>query len=336
MEKRVPAKVKIIKLFWWLLAAVSVLLIGTLGVVGTLTYRITHPPAVAELVTPANFLMPSETLSWVSDDGLRFEGYWIPGEKGAPGIVLAPGHGMSRSVVLSLAAQLRMRGFHSLVYEQRGSGSAPKGCSTLGLRETNDMLAALDHLKSRPEVDPARLGIWGADIGARAALAAAALREQVHVIVADSVYDSVGDFLDVEVREASGIANRLVEFLCRQGFLLYQFASPGSLSERLPLTALANRKILFIAGKNRAAMAQLTRSLFEELQPRQDMTTLATARTRVMSGAELAIYDRAVADYFSQNLAPPRGRNERGRESTGMRPAGNGGLQRQTQDGNGE
>jgi pimeloyl-ACP methyl ester carboxylesterase len=313
MEKQVPAKARIVKFFWVLLAAVSVLLIGTLVVIGALTYKITHPPPVAELVTPANFLMPSENLSWIADDGLRFEGYWIPGEAGAPGIVLAPGHGMSRSAVLSLAAQLRMRGFHSLVYDQRGSGSAPRGRSTLGLLETNDMLAAIDQLKGRPEVDPARSGIWGADIGARAALAAAAWREQVKVIVADSVYDSVGDFLDIEVRETSGITNRLVEFLCRQGFLLYQFASPKSLSARLPLATLEKRKILFIAGENRAAMAQLTRSLFEELQPRHDMTTLATARTRVMSGSELAIYDRAVADYFSQNLAPLRGRAERGR-----------------------
>jgi len=194
MKKRIPAKVKFIKLFWLLVAAAAILLIGTLGIAGVLTYKVTHPPAVSELVTPADFLMPSESVSWVSDDGTRFEGYWIPGERGAPGIVLAPGHGMSRSAVLSLAAQLRVRGFHTLAYDQRGSGSAPKGCGTLGLLETNDMLAAIDQLKGRPEVDPLRLGIWGADVGARAALAAAAFRKQVQVIVADSAYDAVGIF----------------------------------------------------------------------------------------------------------------------------------------------
>ena len=326
MEKRIPAKVKIIKVFRLLLVAMGILLIGALGIAGILTYKITHPPAVSELVTPVDFLMPSEDVSWVSDDGLRFEGYWIPGQSGAPGIVLAPGYGMSRSAVLSLAAQLRVRGFHTLVYEQRGSGLAPKGCSTLGLMETNDMLAAIDQLKGRPEVDPARWGIWGADVGARAALAAAASRKQVQVIVADSVYDSVGDFLDIEVREVSGIENRLIEFLCRQGFLLYQFSSPKSLSERLPLAALESRKVLFIAGENRAAMARLTRLLYEDLRPRQEMTTLAAARSRIMSGAELAIYDRAVCDYFDRNLAPLRSRTGRGQGAALLRPAAQGGF----------
>jgi pimeloyl-ACP methyl ester carboxylesterase len=328
MGKRVPAKVKIVRFFWLSLAAVFVLLIGTSAAVALLTYRITHPPAAAELVTPEHFLMPSENLSWVSDDGYRFEGYWIPGEAGAPGIVLSPGHGMSRSAVLSLAAQLRSRGFHSLVYEQRGSGAAPRGHSTLGLLETNDLLAAIDQLRDRRGVDQEYAGVWGADIGARAALAAAAFRKQVKVIVADSAYDSVGDFLDTEVRETSGMKNRLVEFLCRQGFLAYQLASPGSLKKRLPLTDLGNRKILFIAGENRSSMAQLTRSLFEEMQPRQDMTTLATARTRIMSGADLAIYDRAVADYFGQHLNLFRARTDPGRKTSEMRPSGKNGADR--------
>lgn len=326
MEKGKPGKAKLIKLFWLVLAAVAILLIGALGIAGILVYRITHPPAVSELVTPEDFLIPSEDISWDSDDGLRFEGYWIPGERGAPGIVLAPGFGMSRSAALSLAAQLRTRGFHSLVYEQRGSGSAPRGRGTLGLLETNDMLAAIDQLKGRPDIDQTRLGIWGADVGARAALAAAAWRKQVQVIVADSVYDSVGDFLDIEVREACGIDNRLIEFFCRQGFLLYQLASPGSLRERLPLAALEDRKILFIAGENRAAMARLTRSLYEELQPRRDMTTLAAARTRVMSGAELEIYDRAVCDFFDRNLALPRKPSGRGQRTARLGLAARDGL----------
>jgi hypothetical protein len=162
---------------------------------------------------------------------------------------------------------------------------------------------------------------------------AAASRRQVQAIVADYVYDSIEDFLNIAVRETSGISNRLIEFGCRQGFLLYQLTAPRSLIQKLPRAALANRKILFIAGKNRAALAQLTRSLYEELQPRQEIVTLATARTRMMSGADLATYDSEVCNFFSQNLALPKDRSERGRASNDDGLEGNDDFQHLTSHG---
>jgi pimeloyl-ACP methyl ester carboxylesterase len=335
MKKRLRPKVFTLKILRMALPVVLVLALIAIGVFGTLVYWITHPSPAVELVTPASYLMTAEDVSLVAPDGFRLQGFFIAGRKGAPAVVLAPGYGMSRSAALSLSAALRDRGFHSLVYEQRGSGAAPRGSSSLGLSETQDMLAALDHLRSRPEVDQRRSGIWGMDIGARAGLTAAAVREHVKVIAVDSAFDSVEDFLNITVDEITGFSSRIIEFGCRQGFLLSKLTLPSSLRERLPVSALADRKILFIAGENRAALAKLTRTLYEGFQPRQQFVTLAAARARLMSSAELAVYDREVSNFFSQNLFPPAGRSERSRGLAGDRPVENGEFQNHTSGGKG-
>src|SRR5512136_2165241 len=71
-----------------------------------LAYRLAHPAPVLEPVNPSNYLLTSKDVLWAAPDGAQISGWWIPGQNGAPGILLAPGHGMSRSDGLSLAALL--------------------------------------------------------------------------------------------------------------------------------------------------------------------------------------------------------------------------------------
>ena len=98
---------------------------------------------------------------------------------------------MSRSDALSLASVLHGAGFNLLVYDLRGNGASPRGASSLGLCETDDMLAVLRFMKSRSDINRARLGIWGVDESARAALAVAASHPEVRAIAADAPYESV-------------------------------------------------------------------------------------------------------------------------------------------------
>src|SRR5262245_65656862 len=108
---------------------------------------------------------------------------------------------MSRGDALSLATTLRDQGYHLLIYDQRGAGASPRGASTLGLDETADMVAAVDFLERRSDVAPQRIGIWGVDVGARAALKTAAQRATVRAVAADSPYSKVSDLLPVRVQE---------------------------------------------------------------------------------------------------------------------------------------
>jgi len=89
MNRRLASKVQIGRFLKTILPAAAILIAGILGLFGFLVYRISNPGAVPEHVNPSHFLLPSLELSIPSGDGAEIQSWWIPGLKGAPGIVLA-------------------------------------------------------------------------------------------------------------------------------------------------------------------------------------------------------------------------------------------------------
>src|SRR5688572_1808237 len=297
MRRRVPLNKRAANVLKKILPAFIILSIAIIGGFGFIVYRLTHPGATPETVNPTHFMLPSLDVSWSSSGG-EIDGWLIPGLKGAPGILLSPGYAMSRSDVLSLATVLRENGFNILIYDQRGSGSSPRGSSSLGLRESDDMLAALDFLQSRPEVNRDRLGIWGVDVGARAALVAAATRPEVRAVAVDSAFESVADFVNIRLRQELHVTSAALEFCSRQFLSLYLLSLPSSMHTGIPLESLADRSVLFIQGENRKELAGLTASLYDQLRPQKEMITLPVARVRLMGTEELQTYDRQVSNFF--------------------------------------
>jgi pimeloyl-ACP methyl ester carboxylesterase len=215
---------------------------------------------------------------------------------------MAPGYGMGRSDALSLAVALNQQGFNLLIYAQRGSGSMPSGANTLGLRDAEDMVNAIRFLKKRSESDPERIGIWGVDVGAFAALKAAATFPEVRTIAADSPYETVQSYLDYRLTEDYGLKNGLILFGCRQVFRFVHLFNRVSLNEALPLNALSGKAILFIKGEDRPGLADLTTAIYKKMQPQKEMISLRTARIHAMSGEILKAYDMQAAGFFHINL----------------------------------
>ena len=302
MSNPMPAKVQVGRFFRTVLPAVLLLCGGVLLTLGVVVFRLTHPGAVPELVTPSTFMLPSKDATWSAAGGVQLSGWWIPGSKGAPAVVLVPGIVTNRSDPLSLAASLHQKGFGVLAFDLRGGGAAPRRANSLGLRETADVLSAIDYAKSRPGVDAGRIGLWGVDVGGRAALDAAAQRPEVRAIAADSVFDSVAEFVQIRLAEDLGSASRFVEQGSLRLFQAYMLTPSEAISRRLAAESLGDRSILFIQGENRKELAETTEALYTRMQPRKEMLSLAMSRVRVMSGEEMTSYDRQVTNFFYLNL----------------------------------
>lgn len=302
MKRQTPAKVQVEKFFKTILPATAILVVGVLLIFGFFVYKISYPGAVPESVNPSHYLLPSLDVLFSSAKRETIPAWWIPGLKGAPGIILSPGYGMSRSDALSLAVALHGNGFNLLVYDQRGSGAAPRGASTLGLYETEDMLGALKFMQGRPESNRERIGIWGADIGALAALKAAAAFPEVRAIAADSAFQFPSDFLSSRIEEDFGFDNRLLQFGCYQIFRLVHIRGSLSQNAQIPLQQLSDRNILFIKGENRRQLGYLTTAIYDALKPQKELISFKTARIHLMSGEDLKNYDRQVANFFYLNL----------------------------------
>jgi dipeptidyl aminopeptidase/acylaminoacyl peptidase len=119
-------------------------------------------------------------------DGVALGGYLFRPEAGKPpypALVLLHGFGRNAWTERHLAELAAASGYKVLVLALRGwLGS--EGDSDQGLRQPDDVVAAIDWLRRLPSVDPGRIGLIGASMGGQVALLAAARRPAIRCVAA--------------------------------------------------------------------------------------------------------------------------------------------------------
>ncbi len=138
------------------------------------TFMSVHPPRwfARRDVTPEIFYLPYDEIQLPTTDGLLLSGWFIPGRKAAA-VILAHGRGGSCSNMILHIEALHKGGFSLLALDLRAHGRSQGDTSTFGALEAQDILAAVDYLRTRQEVDCDQIGAFGVSLGAQAVLRAA-------------------------------------------------------------------------------------------------------------------------------------------------------------------
>jgi dienelactone hydrolase len=125
------------------------------------------------------FAVDTQQVTFAARDGVQITGsLYLPDRRPAPAVVLLPMLGRTHRDWDTAAARLAEAGIAALAidFRQGGgvqvSGSVPPGGAYAAL--VLDASAARAYLAARPEVNPARIGIAGASLGANVAVLAAA------------------------------------------------------------------------------------------------------------------------------------------------------------------
>jgi dipeptidyl aminopeptidase/acylaminoacyl peptidase len=191
-----------------LCAFVVASLIGTAVVVVALSYRcacnLVRPRHKPMTSTPAERGLSFEPVTFATADGLRLAGWHIPSHNGAT-VILCHGTGGTRADMLPQAALLAEHGYGSLLFDFRAHGESEGEMLTYGYGETDDVLAAVDYLLSRPDVDRQRIGILGGSLGAATAIRAAARSAHLKAVVAESAFTSLEDEIACSFKAFSGL-----------------------------------------------------------------------------------------------------------------------------------
>jgi dienelactone hydrolase len=227
-----------------------VLLIIALSFV--LVYANTHPPRYPLHIPPSDYQMPYETVSFITGDGILLKGWVVQPEHlraKMPAVIICHGVGANKSDFTELAVFLAKRGYVVLLFDFRAHGESEGSRTSLGYLEQKDLIAALDLLKARPEVDPGRIGIYGFSMGGSTAILTAAQTRAFSAVVVDSAFTS----LRGQARDAITGFYHLPSFpflpLTVMGYRLYFQTSVDNIAPVRVIAKIAPTPVLIIAGE---------------------------------------------------------------------------------------
>jgi pimeloyl-ACP methyl ester carboxylesterase len=307
------------KLFKAVLPILIILLVALLIALASIVYGITRPQRRSHLVTPQTFAQISGTArslkvteeNWRNRDGTAARGWLLRGAEGAPAVVFLHRYGGDRSLLLNLGMKVNeATNFTILWPDLRGHGlNPPVNWTSFGSREGDDLLAALDFLRSlkgesRGQLVGEALGIYGVELGAYAALRASSKDESVQVFVLDSVPRDQNDLVDGAVRGEVRISTMALILPARVATELYFLGQYDNKNSCALAAGLGSRRVLLLAGEDDSYLRDSTKSLercFPNVEAKTDLPvsgfTLPSA-----TGEQGESYDRPVIDFFVKNL----------------------------------
>ena len=214
--------------------------------------------------TPARHGIKFEQVVFPSKDGTRLVGWFIPASghgdpRRARGTVVHfHGNAQNMSAHWRYVDWLVQRGFNLFVFDYRGYGASEGSPDSKGVFE--DSVAALDYVRSRPDVDAARLLVFGQSLGGTNAIAAVGSgnRAGVRAVAIEATFFSYSSIASEKLVGAGSLADdtysaeRFISALSPIPLLLMHGTADGvvpySHSERLFAKAVEPKRLVRIEG----------------------------------------------------------------------------------------
>lgn len=323
MAKSIRRKLfaSVLKLF--IPAILLVVLAAVAGAVWLVHRAAANPPRAAYLVTPeriAQFTTEGRHFAdetWSNLNNTESRGWLVRGKTGAPAVVLLHRYGADRSWLLNLGMRLNeATDFTVLIPDLRGHGEQPTvNQSSFGGCEADDLAGAIAFLnslkneKSGEKLTNQKIGVYGVEAGAVAAMLGAANSPEIAALALDSVPASAGDVLATVVGTRASIAAFAVEPLAYSAAPLYFAAGcykNTTLAEIAP--NLSSRKILLLAGDDAAHWQQSTIALANSfgnspnVQKKTDLKPSGYNLLKTASSDQQEAYNKIVIEFFRASL----------------------------------
>ena len=153
-------------------------------------YSSIRPPKIISSLTPRDLKMNYEDVSFKTADGLTLRGWYIPSAKATQKtLILLHGYPADKGNILPALAFLH-EDFNLLLFDFRYLGRSEGSYSTAGAKEVEDLLAAIQFLKSRGVKE---VGVWGFSMGGAVTLMAIEKAPEIRAVISESSYASLAD-----------------------------------------------------------------------------------------------------------------------------------------------
>jgi fermentation-respiration switch protein FrsA (DUF1100 family) len=289
----------------WLSIGITTLLLATLaglawgGSSKLMARRIPDPKA-----NPTDYGLTYEDVSFHSRDGLTLRGWFVPANSFARGtIIFCHGHAGSMDPDTAYVPWFNETGFNVLMFDFRAHGRSEGDRVSLGYFERQDLLGAIDYLRSRGITE---VGVMGFSMGGAVGLVAAAQNEAICAVISD------GGFARLEgAVRGWGLERGLPHWLALTTARLIITVTGWRLGVRLSeadpiqwVARIAPRAVLFIHG-DQDPFVTITdvEALYAKAGEPKALWRVAEAQHRRVDQARPIEYRERVIDFFEQHLA---------------------------------
>ena len=282
---------------------VAVALVGGISWVGS--ERAIHRPARTFAWQLADYpALRPEAVVVTGHNGITLAGTFFPGSSAAT-IILSHGYGTNQIEMLPWADFLVRAGYSVFTYDMRARGASGGDAITLGALEQHDLIAILDYLTGRPDVDPARIGALGLSLGGAVSIMAAARDGRIKAIVDDSGFSDVDSAIGTAYEQFIGLpAFPFAPLSVRIG----ELRTGQRLGQSRPVDVigqLAPRPILIIhGGDDREVPPAHSERNHAAARDPKELWIVPNARHAQSRATATAEYERRVVAFFHQHLRP--------------------------------
>lgn len=299
-ELRHPTKLST-KLGIAILTLAFFIFLAIAAISGILVYRIVLPVRTHSDIDIKNLPGHPVVLAFsVTGEGQR-DGWFFPGLKAAPAIILCPPYESTRAELLTLASSLQDQQYNVFVFDFSAHGSAA-GRSTLGFKEVGELRAAIDAVVNRGDVDGNHIGLWGVDMGAYVALSEAVNDRRIAAIVAESPYEHPSDMVALDISR-SGLGS--LPFITRLSQVIFHWLNPqfrGVPPLKTRISQLSGVNQLYLQTPEDPTLAASTSELYQASTPPHELVTLEHGNYAAMLDDEKRAYENRIVSFFLVKL----------------------------------
>lgn len=184
-----------------------ILIIMLVGIISTSIFvgtKLTTPKRQCIEYSPNKYGLNYEEINFKSMyDNINLNGWWIPAQKNKKNIIsdktviFSHGYGNNRGMykisAINFAKRLTQEGFNVLMFDFRASGKSEGKMVSIGYYEKYDLLSAIEFAKTQK--GSKTIDLMGWSMGATTAILAGVESKDVNLIVADSPFRNLKDYL---------------------------------------------------------------------------------------------------------------------------------------------
>ena len=180
-----------------LLLLFFILVVAVVVISSYVGWNLVHPPRIGIEPFSSNIVPEHRDVNFSSADKDIVLNGWLFEVKGSSKtVILAHGYGKNRlefeEQTLDIIKGFVTRGFNVLAFDLRNSGKSGGKLTTMGFYEKNDLLGAVNYVKS---LGSKQIVLMGFSTGASASIMAAAESKDISAVIADSPYSELRKYL---------------------------------------------------------------------------------------------------------------------------------------------